>query len=109
MDRRHFLTSLLAAGAVAAAPKFIFDMGANLWKNSDRTLYKSYDPNWIYGINPAYVNAHFQEIILTYNPSIREFVHRYADCKNPVYPVKNIVYPRHFDINLKEIPPFIKL
>lgn len=32
MNRREFLQKLLAAGAVVAAPKFIFDYGANLYK-----------------------------------------------------------------------------
>jgi hypothetical protein len=32
MDRRAFLTKLLCAAPVIAAPKFIFDMGANLYK-----------------------------------------------------------------------------
>lgn len=32
ISRRSFLQNLLALGAVAATPKFIFDMGANLYK-----------------------------------------------------------------------------
>lgn len=32
MNRRAFLTALGLTTAAAAAPKFIFDMGANLWR-----------------------------------------------------------------------------
>lgn len=37
MLRRAFLQKLLAGAAVAAAPKFIFDMGANLYKAETKT------------------------------------------------------------------------
>lgn len=37
MNRRQFLQALGIGGAAIAAPKLIFDMGANLWK---------YTPEW---------------------------------------------------------------
>lgn len=38
MDRRNFLRMLGATAVVAAAPKFIFDMGANLYRRESQIV-----------------------------------------------------------------------
>lgn len=39
MNRRQFLEMLGLGAATLAAPKFIFDVGANLWKQEPKLLY----------------------------------------------------------------------
>lgn len=47
MDRREFLQSLGILGAVAATPKFIFDMGANLYKQDKAIIFPPVDTSQI--------------------------------------------------------------
>lgn len=39
MDRRNFLRMLGLGAATVAAPKFIFDMGANLWRQEQAHVF----------------------------------------------------------------------
>ena len=48
MNRRDFLRKMLCAAGVAAAPKFIFDMGANLYKRELTIADFQYDIKTIY-------------------------------------------------------------
>ena len=55
MNRRDFLRKMLCAAGVAAAPKFIFDMGANLYKTAPLEVEVI---DLLY--NPVYEDFHYE-------------------------------------------------
>ncbi len=118
MDRRQFLRGLFGTVAVAAAPKFIFDMGANLykketglWINTEkgtlspilfpRRFRCGEDGNFLevkpfqasgLEINPEYHSASYEEVI----------IHKFgANCSESIY--------THIEQIKYRLPPVITL
>lgn len=64
MNRRDFIQSILVNAGILASPKFIFDMGANLYK-------PNYDIEYI-STHPLYVEV-FQKIVKKHGLKLTKF------------------------------------
>lgn len=101
MDRRAFLQRLGLVAAAAATPKFIFDMGANLYR------YETY-------INTEWITALYEEISLSGSPEYMSPIVLKEPFNFSQLPGnRGVLFPRRFKLQicsgLVEIPPFITL
>lgn len=108
MNRREFLERMFACGLVAATPKIIFDMGANARTNEQLFGQEpSFSGEWKWGdgdalikLNPEYVDAEYEEILIP--SAVGKVLDKYRYSVNVV----TNQYSRRFDSNLKEIFPY---
>ena len=109
MNRREFLRGILACGAVAAAPKFIFDVGANLYKQKRLVLIldEANDIPLTAIPNPAWENAPFYEVLFTGKPFSLTASFENTDAIKPMHTISDKRYSLDSSGSLVEVPKYL--